>query len=241
MAEQLVGELPGEVVAPLRPVHARIGITPAPARCRWVEADLGQPGAAAVRQRITFGHGLQASAREQRFEEPHAEPPGQVAVAAARLAQGAPLRPRPGLVAGALFGDQCQRLERMRHLRAGQPEVTMAPAWLADHEACVLQLGQVAAGRGRGDRGGPGQFARGGEVARQQVAEHARACRVGHHRGDAGQAGFVGSRHGATSRGRLRVPATSCSQLRSSRRMKRSRCARSKFARPSGSRLSAAR
>src|SRR5205085_5669111 len=49
---ELVGELAGEVVAPFRPVEARIGEAPAFARRRRREADALEPGTAGLAECI---------------------------------------------------------------------------------------------------------------------------------------------------------------------------------------------
>src|SRR6185369_15852256 len=84
---ELVGELAGEVVAALRPVEARIREAAPLRRRRRCEAEAAEPLLAAVGEREAVGCGSEALFAAQRVVHGDAELAGEVAVAAARVAQ----------------------------------------------------------------------------------------------------------------------------------------------------------
>jgi hypothetical protein len=237
--EQLPAERAGQVVAPLRPVEATVGEALPAARGARHEAEVGEPGAAGVAQFQTGRAVAQAAVVAQARVQRHAEPAGDVAVAATRVAQAAALRVGPGALVAAALGDQRQRLQRVRDLGVGEAEVAMAAARLGDQQAGLRQFGEVRAGRRRLHAAGTRELAGARVLAVEQQRQHARARGVGDHRRDARQPRLVRGLHASSPA--ASVPGTPLTNCRSSGRMKRSRCAVSKFARPSGSAFSAVR
>ena len=108
---------------------------------RWVwNRAQASPVATRIGQLEAAGPDVQAIVRLQRIEQLHAQAPGQVPVATAGIALALAFGMRPGLVVDIALGHQRQRLQGMRHLRIGEPEIAIPPARLADEKRASTSL-----------------------------------------------------------------------------------------------------
>lgn len=115
----------------------------------------------------------------------------------------------------------------MRHVGVGQCEVLVAALPPRADQTRMFELRQLRSGRLRRDAARAGQFALRARLSPEPAGQHARPRRVGHVRGDAGEARFRAQAADGACAAWFSVPVTPWT--------KRFSCAQKKLRAPSSS------
>ncbi len=192
--------LAGDVEAPLAPVEAGAAEGALAAGLKR-DAVPGEEGEALRRHLAALVAERHAALRGERIGKRHAQPPGQVVVAEARLAHRH-VEPADRAIARRRLdgGDDPHQFDHLRHQRRGDAEVAVAALLHGGEQLALRQPSQMLAGRGGRYARGIGKLAGGLGAAVHQRVKHRRARRVAHQRADLGKVDVAA--HVAESRAR---------------------------------------